>query len=201
MSKRVYISCDYDEDSSDFDVVKALNKWNNDNRYNIDFVDMSKVASGSVSNNDDCRICDLKEEFNRQINASSAVIFVVGSKTRFRTAGSECERATKNWWDCYCTPYKENTNGKKQCKCFQTSSDCNGNCGNINSYSYLRHEFEQSIAKTKKIIIVYNSLRLEKSWLPSYMKNYEYKAKPFWVCNNYGNKVGNYEFIKEELRF
>lgn len=87
MSKQVYISADYSMYDGDRDVVEELNKWGSDNLHKVDFIDMSKVASGSVSKDPDCRICDLKREFNRQINASSAVIFVVGDKTALRTAG------------------------------------------------------------------------------------------------------------------
>ena len=92
MSKQVYISADYDKFSGDKDVVNELNKWGQDNLHKVDFIDMSEVRSGSVSDEDDCRICDLKAEFNRLINSSSAVIFIVGDKTRIRTAGEECER-------------------------------------------------------------------------------------------------------------
>ena len=74
MSKQVYISADYSEDSGDRDVVEILNQWGTDNMHKVDFIDMSKVVSGSVSSDPDCRICDLKNEFNKQINASSAVI-------------------------------------------------------------------------------------------------------------------------------
>lgn len=95
MSKKVYISADYDYDSGDRNVVDELNKWGTDNYHKVDFVDMAKVVSGSVSNNSDCCICDLKAEFNRQINASSAAIFVIGDKTGNRTAGSTCERIHK----------------------------------------------------------------------------------------------------------
>lgn len=97
MSKRVYISADYSENSGDRDVVETLNQWGQDNLHKVDFVDMSKVVSGSVSNNPDCRPCDLKKEFNKQINASSAVIIVIGDKTGSRTAGSNCSRMDKNW--------------------------------------------------------------------------------------------------------
>lgn len=94
MSKRVYISADYSEGSGDRDVVNVLQKWSDDNYHKVDFVDMSQVESGSVSEDKDCRPCDLKAEFNRQINASSAVIFVVGDKTASRTAGSSCTRGS-----------------------------------------------------------------------------------------------------------
>lgn len=202
MSKQVYISADYDLYNGDQDVVDELNKWGNDDYHRVDFIDMSKVSSGSVANGNDCRICDLKAEFNRQINASSAVIFVVGDMTGSRTAGSGCERSSKEQWQCTCTPYKQNVNGIKACKIFSTSDPGeNEDCGNINRYSYLRHEFEQAKKKKKTIIIVYNSTRKEARWLPSYMSGYEDFAKPFWKYDAYGRKVGDYAYIKEVLGY
>ena len=117
MSKQVYISADYDYYNGDQDVVEELVKWGKDNKHKVDFVDMSNPSSGSISDSNDCRICDLKAEFNSQINASSAVIFVVGYMTRYRTAGQSCGRVGKTTqWEAYCTPYKQNINGKKLCK-------------------------------------------------------------------------------------
>ena len=100
MSKRVYISVDYDPDSGDRNVVNELYKWSASQRYSIEFTDMAKVVSGSIAKDPNCRICDLKAEFNTQINLSSAVIFVVGDKTASRTAGSKCERLNKQWLYC-----------------------------------------------------------------------------------------------------
>ena len=202
MSKQVYFSADYDKFSGDKDVVNELNKWGQDNLHKVDFIDMSEVRSGSVSDEDDCRICDLKAEFNRQINSSSAVIFIVGDKTRIRTAGEECERIDKYQWQCHCTPYKKNVNGVKNCKVFNMLiSGENDDFGEINRCSYLRHEFEQAKKKKKTIIIVYNSTRRESYWLPSYMKGYENEAKPFWKINDRGERVGDYAYIKEVLGF
>lgn len=56
MSKQVYISADYSMYDGDRDVVEELNKWGSDNLHKVDFIDMSKVASGSVSKDPDCRI-------------------------------------------------------------------------------------------------------------------------------------------------
>ena len=202
MSKQVYISADYDQSNGDQNVVDELNKWGSDSLHKVDFIDMSKVSSGSVANSDDCRICDLKAEFNRQINASSAVILVVGDMTASHTAGSGCERVSKERWQCTCTPYQQNTNGEKECKVSSVSTPGeNDDCGNINKYSYLRHEFEQAKKKNKTMIIVYNSTRKETSWLPSYMDGYEENAKPFWKTDANGKKVGDYAYIKEVLGF
>lgn len=202
MSKRVYISADYDDDNGDQAVVEELVKWGSDSLHKVDFIDMSKVSSGSVANDSDCRICDLKAEFNRQINASSVVIFVVGDMTGSRTAGSGCDRVSKEQCLCACTPYKQNTNGAKPCKVSITSIPGeNDDCGNINKFSYLRHEFEQAKKRKYTIIIVYNSTRKETSWLPSYMSGYENYAHPFWKIDTYGRKVGDYYYIKEVLGF
>jgi len=202
MSKRVYISADYDPFNGDQNVVEELNKWGSDNLHKVDFIDMSKVTSGSVANSDDCRNCDLKAEFNRQINASSAVIFVVGDMTGNRTAGNGCERAFKDQSQCSCTAYKQNASGTKACKVFRTFTPSeNGDYGNINKCSYLRHEFEQAKKKKKTIIIIYNSTRKETNWLPTYMNGYEDCAKPFWKLDIYGRKVGDYSYIKEVLGF
>ena len=202
MSKCVYISADYDDSNGDRIVVNELNKWGRDYLHKVDFIDMSEVRSGSVSLRDDCRICDLKSEFNRQINASSAVIFVVGDKTKRRTAGSACERNTKKQDQCFCTPYKQNTNGTKACKVSSTFTPGeNDDYGSINTCSYLQHEFEQAKKKKKSIIIVYNSTRYEQEWLPVYMNGYEVLAKPFWIINSTGEKFGDYSYIKKELGF
>lgn len=202
MSKRVYISADYSEYSGDRNVVDTLNKWGTDNLHKVDFIDMAKVVSGSISKDPDCRPCDLKKEFNQQINASSAVIFVVGDKTASRKAGSSCSRATNEWIDCSCTPYKQNTNGSKDCKVLRTSTPgANDDFGSINGYSYLRHEFEQAKKRKKPIIVVYNSLCKESNWLPFYMKDYESDARPFWTKNYLGEKVGDYAYIKQVLGY
>lgn len=201
MSKRVYISADYAEGNGDRDVVNTLNRWAKDSFHTVDFVDMAKVASGSVSSDPDCRICDLKREFNQQINASSAVIIVVGDKTAVRTAGSACSRHGNSQYDCWCTPYKQNTSGSKLCKVYSTSTPGpNDDFGNINSCSYLRHEFEQAKKRHKNIIVVYNSMKKEPSWLPDYMKEYASIAQPFWI-NSSGIRIGNYSFIKEALGY
>lgn len=202
MSKQVYISADYAKDSGDRDVVEILNKWATDNKHKVDFVDMSKVVSGSVSKEPDCRICDLKKEFNKQINASSAVIFVVGDKTASREAGSTCSRAGQAQIYCTCTPYKQNTNGLRPCKVPTTTTPgIDDDVGNINAYSFLKHEFEQAKKRNKDIIVVYNSLRKESNWLPTYMKEYEAIAVPFWTTNAFGEKVGNYNYIKGVLGY
>ena len=88
--KRVYISADYDQWNGDTEVVDVLNKWSADSLHKVHFVDMAEVSSGTVASDPDCRICELKAEFNRQINASSAVICLLNSalSSQIRQSGS-----------------------------------------------------------------------------------------------------------------
>jgi hypothetical protein len=203
MSKRIYISSDYDEGNGDRAVVDEFYKWNVDNRYSLEFADLAKVASGSVSNNPDCRICDLKREFNKQINAVSAVVFIIGDRTKYRLAGSACCRHGKySNFGCICTPYKHNVYGSKPCKVWSEPTPwMTDNFSEINDFSYLRHEFEQARKKGKKIIVVYNSLYRQPNWLPRYLEGYADIVAPFWVKDIYGNKKGNYDYIKRQLGY
>lgn len=199
MGKRVYISADYSL-NGDRDVVSVLHSWGNDSLHKVDYVDTAQVASGSVSKDSDCRACDLKEEFNSQINASSAVIFVIGDKTASRDAGSFCKRISEGE-NCSCTPYKQNSSGASFCKRNGFLIESEFDVGYINEFSYLRHEFEQSKKRDKKIIVIYNSFYKQYTWLPYYMKDYANIAMPFWIKTPSGKKIGNYCFIKEALDY
>lgn len=202
MSKRVYISADYSNNDGDREVVEELHKWGKDDYHAVDYCDTAQVVSGSVSNDADCRPCDLKAEFNRQINASSAVIFIIGDKTAGRTAGSICRRNADGEY-CACTPYKQNANGSTTCKIYgkTVTPGANEDVGKINTYSYIEHEFKQAVKKGKTIIIVYNSLYKQSSWLPSYMSGYENDAHPFWKHDASGRVVGDYTYIKSALGY
>ena len=202
MSKRVYISADYDPYNGDRRVVDELHKWGSDNLHKVEYCDTAQVASGSVSEAPNCRPCDLKLEFNNQINASSVVIFVVGDKTAYRTAGSSCKRMREGFL-CSCTPYKQNANGSTYCKIYGEPKTPGPfeDVSAINSYSYIEHEFRQAQKKRKQIIILYNSLYNQSSWLPSYMKDYQAVAQPFWQKNVWGQLVGNYAYIKKALGY
>ncbi len=202
MSKRVYISADYSEADGDRDVIDVLYNWGKDNYHKVNYVDTAEVVSGSVSDDPDCRFCDLKKEFNDQINISSAVIFVIGDKTATRTAGSFCRRIDEGA-GCSCTPYKQNSSGQTICKIWGETHTpaANEDLGRINKFSFIEHEFRQAEKKNKNIVVVYNSLHKQPGWLPSYMSGYEDIAQPFWIKNSWGGRSGNYDFIKKALGY
>ena len=144
----------------------------------------------------------MQAEFNRQINKASAVIFIIGDKTKNRLAGNSCKRIDDGE-GCDCTPYKQNTNRTETCKIEGKTHKpaADEDLGKINAFSYIEHEFKQAVRKNKPIIIVYNSLNKQSSWLPSYMSDYENDTHPFWKRNAYGDKIGDYQYIKAALGY
>ena len=127
----------------------------------------------------------------------------------------EWEGVMKGYWKplnedtgelCTSIPYfhfGDNANGSSKCKVKGTTTTPgpNDDVGEINQYSYLRHEFEQAKKKGKTIVIVYNSLYKQPGWLPWYMSGYADVAQPFWKYDVTGKKVGNYAFIKKALGY
>ena len=202
ITKHIYISADYDQIDGDLDVVKAIKSWGIDNLHSTNFIDMSDPRANNVIRDiPDCRICDIKSEFNRQISASSFVLFIVGRKTKDRQAGSHCNRCIQPQCICRCTPYQKNFLGAIPCKVPSITESCDGHVGCINSYSYLEHEFLETISvkRNNQIAIFYNSFYHQESWLPCYMKDYKGIAEPFWVRSPTGNKIGCYTRLKELL--
>lgn len=197
MEKRIYISADYADGNGDREVVELLTQWGKDELHKVSFVDTAQVEN-SISNNPNCRACDLKREFNERINWSSIVVIIIGDRTRLRLAGNRCNRL-KSDFDWKCTPYKQNSNGKQLCKvrnlvsCLSDTDVCV-----INEFSFIRHEYEQAKWKNKQLVILYNSSRNEYEWLPDYMKESLEYAHPFWVIK--GEKP-DYNYIKNVLGF
>ena len=63
------------------------------------------------------------------------------------------------------------------------------------------HEFRQAKRKNKTIIVIYNSLNHQPSWLPDYMEACRDIAQPFWKKNATGGKIGDYQYIKKALGY
>lgn len=82
MSKRVYISADYSESNGDRAVVDELHKWGKDKLHKVDYVDTAEVVSGSVSENPDCRPCDLKKSSILKSMCLRRWLSLLGTKQR-----------------------------------------------------------------------------------------------------------------------
>lgn len=207
MSKRVFVSADWKDDSGNPDsddklVVERIRKWVNDGRYAVEFDCTDDVhksvlkldANGKVPADSDCRRCDIKFECGEHIDWSSTVIIVIGDKTATKSSG-QCDGIS-------CSPaytYK----AKKPCKIAWTASSETANRVYANE-SYIEHEIRVAVELTKKIILVFNSVYTMTSWIPSwYTQLYnqdeviELCRVPFW--NDFRGGSDCYQKIKEHL--
>lgn len=182
MSKRVFVSADwkkpFDSHSWDKEVVDRIRKWKYDNRYGVELICTDDVHD-SVVKNTDCRRCDIKEECGRYIKSSSIVIFVVGDNTASKKAGA-CD-------SMLCSPAYSGQK-KSFCKYFFNKGFANPFSGG-REMSYLQYEITTAVLKKKSIILVFNSVYKQESWIPAWYKNL--------VKNYYVNELCRVAFWKD----
>ena len=177
MNKRVFVSADwrepFDSHSWDKEVVDRIRKWKSDPRYGIDITCTDDVHD-SVTNNSDCRRCDIKFECGDCIKNSSVVVFVVGDKTASKNAGP-CDGVS-------CSPAYSGSQ-KKFCKKTYVYNPIS----NWKNMSYLEYEITTAVLSRKPILIVFNSVYRQEQWIPSWYKTLcqyhqvnELARIPFW---------------------
>lgn len=198
MSKRVFVSADwkepFDSHSWDKEVVDRMRKWKYDSRYGVDLICTDDVHK-SVTENSDCRRCDIKEECGRCIKSSSVVIFVVGDNTASKKAGA-CDSIS-------CSPAYSGQQ-KSYCKYFYNKSFANPFSGG-REMSYLQYEITTAVLAGKSIVLVYNSVYRQESWIPgwykSLLRNYNVKELcrvAFWKDSSHTQDC--YQDIKSYLQ-
>lgn len=164
MRKRVFVSADWREPfnshSWDKAVVDRIRQWNYDNRYGVDFICTDDVHN-SVTENTNCRRCDIKKECGEYVKSSSVVIFVVGDNTGSKKAGA-CDGIS-------CSPAYSGQQ-KSYCKYFFNGSS-NNPFLEWRGMSYLQYEITTAVLSEKNIVLVYNSAYKQESWIPGWYKS------------------------------
>jgi len=199
MAKRVFVSADWkdadDHRSCDREVVDVIRKWTEDGRYAVSF-DCTDDVHNSVTEDPDCRRCEIKGECGRRINCSSVVIVVIGDNTATKNSG-ECESLS-------CSP-AYSRQSKKECKYRRNPSPAeNKNENGVvdgNKMSYLEFEITKAALAKKSVILVFNSMRIETNWVPTWyntLKVNELCRVPFW--KDAGHTKDCYQDIKEYLQ-
>lgn len=171
MSKRVFVSADwkepFDSHSWDKEVVDRIRKWKDDNRYGVDLICTDDVHN-SVTGKSDCRRCDIKEECGKYIKSSSVVIFVVGDNTARKQAGA-CDGVS-------CSPAYSGLQ-KKYCKSYLPNQ-----ISNWKEMSYLEYEITRTVLEKKDIILVFNSVYKQESWIPAWYKSLVKRCRVNELC-------------------
>lgn len=161
MRKKVYVSADwkepFDSHSWDKEVVNRIRRWNEDSRYGVELICTDDVHN-SVTKDFDCRRCEIKEECRKYISLSDVVVFVVGDNTASKKAGA-CDSMS-------CSPAYSGQ-PKSLCKYFFNDKFANS-FPRGREMSYLQYEITTAVLTRKSIVLVYNSVYKQDSWIPSW---------------------------------
>lgn len=165
---RTYIAADWD---GDFPAVEQLYKWNNSNYYNLNFSN----AHDLIQSRDSSLNCTIKKSLAVRLNASKTFVLIVGEKTNLIKSGS-CQ---------YCPWY---------------SSYFGGICRkgySISYESYIDYECRKAVVDKMKIVVLYNSTRVNKTLCPEVVRTLGTHIPMKYV--NKGITYWNYQKIKTAI--
>ena len=130
---RTYIAGDCDNDK---DAIDQLHKWNDSNYWSLSFTDAHDLTSA----NDSSLNCSIKASLKKRMDISKTFVLIVGEHTNFVTAGS-CK---------WCNSYNAYTH-----HCAKNYS--------VDYRSYIKYECEKAIEAGIKIIVLYNSTKVDRN--------------------------------------
>ena len=138
---RTYIAADFDHDK---DAVDQLHKWNDNNYWSLSFTDAHSLQTSS----DNSLYCSIKASLKYRMDGSKTFVLIVGEKTNTITKGG-CQN---------CNSYNSHTYA-----CARGHS--------VDYRSYIKYECDKAIEAGIKIIVLYNSTKIDKSKCPEVLKN------------------------------
>lgn len=135
-----YIAADWDHDE---DAVKALHTWNKSTRYGLTFSDAHELKQAR----DNSLNCSIKKSLAARLDASKTFILIVGEHTKNLKAGG-CQ---------YCASYNSY---HKFCARGYT----------VDTKSYIEYECEKAIRDGLKIVVLYNSIVVDRLKCPEVIR-------------------------------
>lgn len=156
---KTYIAADFD---SDRDIVDLLCKWNNDNRYGLQFSNVHEMTNSR----DTSLYCSIKKSLKSRMDISKTFILIVGAKTNSVTKGA-----------CHCCP--------SYYKMFTTQSFCTRSGFNvIDNRSYIKYECDMAIKAGIKIVVLYKSSIVNKYLCPDAIRDKGKHIPIYDACKN-----------------
>lgn len=138
---RTYIAADFDHDK---DAVEQLHKWNDSNYWSLSFTDAHSLQTSS----DDSLYCSIKASLKHRMDGSKTFVLIVGEQTNKITKGG-CQK---------CNSYNSHTYA-----CARGHS--------VDYRSYIKYECDKAIEAGIKIIVLYRSIKIDKSKCPEVLRN------------------------------
>lgn len=167
---RTYIAGDWTGDSQ---AINILYSWNESDYWSLSFTN----AHDLMSARDSSLNCTIKNSLKQRMNASKRFVLIVGKHTKTLTAGG-CQLCDSyNPWNKCCTrsPYY---------------------C--VDYRSFIRFECEEAVKAGIEIVVLYNSVCVDKNKCPESVRDAFYHIPMKYVGRD-GNTYWDYQRVKAVL--
>jgi hypothetical protein len=139
---QTYIAGGWTEDS---DAINQLHKWNDSDHWGLNFNDVHSLTSS----NDSTMPCNIKRSLKLRMDISKTFVLVVGPHTKTLTKGS-CQFCDLKRWTFM-------NGGAFQCSHGRS----------YDTRSFIEYECELAIKANLKIVVLYNSVEVDRSKCPN----------------------------------
>jgi hypothetical protein len=171
---QTYIAGGWTEDA---DAIEQLHKWNDSDHWELSFRDVHSLTSSK----DSSRPCSIKHSLSLRMNVSKTFVLVVGSETKTLRKGS-CQYCDKRRWDYMSV-------GGYVCSSGRT----------YDSRSFVEYECDLAIKANVRIVILYNSTRVEYNKCPEQLLEIP-DAIHIAMKVRYGDAIcWNYQAVKKAI--
>jgi len=139
---KTYIAAEWDGEK---DAIKQLKKWNESELWKLHFLDAHEITQAR----DTSLNCSIKKSLKKRLDVSKTFVLIVGNNTATARSG-HC---------VYCTYYNSNF------------MSCNLKYS-LDFKSYIEYECSIAIKDIPQIIVLYNSLTVDKNKCPALIRDY-----------------------------
>ena len=138
---RTYVAGDW---SNDKDAIDQLTKWNESDHWSLSFSDAHEYTQARDSSLN----CSIKHSLKARLDISKTFVLIVGNTTNNVRAGS-CQ---------FCDNYNS---------IFELCKKGHS----VDFRSYIKFECEEAVKADMKIVVLYNSAKVEKNKCPDTVRN------------------------------
>ena len=156
--------------SGDKAAIDKLHEWNEGNRWSLHFIDVHNLTQSRDNSNN----CNIKASLRMRMGISKTFVLIIGEHTKSLRSGA-----------CYlCKWYRENS-------CLLRHS--------VDNRSYVDYECDMAIKENAKIVILYNSIIVDRNKCPEVLRN-KGIHKPMKKFNfNTWNVEWDYQTVKSAI--
>ena len=163
-----YIAGDW---TGDADLIDRLYETSRSSWWRIHFTDAHSLTQAR----DSSRACSIKRSLSERLSASKTFVLVVGDHTKFLTKGS-CQ---------YCEYYSGYSH---RCR-YGISAD---------TRSFIEYECEQAIRRGLRIVVLYNSFRVDRGKCPQVLRNQGVHLAAYYIAADLSKRF-DYSAIAEAI--